>query len=1106
MNLLGSYNYALVALSVFIAMFASYAALDLAGRVTAAGGWARAVWLLGGAGAMGMGIWSMHYIGMLAFILPIPVAYHWPTVLLSLFAAILASAVALGVVSRQKMGWIRALAASVLMGAGIASMHYIGMAAMRLSAVCRYKSSLVVLSVVFAILISLAALWITFHFRDEKTGIGWRKLAGAAVMGAAIPVMHYTGMAAAGFTPSGMPTDLSHAVSVSTLGTAGIVGVTFIVLGLALWTSWVDRRFAVQTLELQEQKLQRSEAYLAEAQKLSHTGSFGWNPSTGEIIWSEETFRIFQFDRAMKSSVELVFQRVHPEDVGLVKQTIERAAQDGKGFDFEHRLLMPDGYVKYLRVVARPSGCQSGRLEFVGAVTDITERKRAEAELRMSEGYLAEAQRMTRSGSWAWNVRTDAVFWSQEIFRIYECDPEKTKPSWSFILQMVHPEDRPGVEQRAEMESTRKDIVDSEGDFRIVLPGGSVKHLHSIAHPVLDESGEIIEVVGTTVDVTERKLAEETLRASEAYLAEAQRLSHTGSWAWNVATKRIFWSVETFKIFCLDPNATAPTTEVFLQRVHPDDRASIERVENELYRGNDAEYNYRIVLPDKSIKYIESVAHPIRNDSGQVIEFVGTVIDVTERKRAEEKIRQSERELRQLIDLTPLHITAFGPDGSRLYNNQASLDFHGLTLEQWQTAPLDRLLHPQDAERAAGEVPSKFESECPFEIEARHRRKDGQYRWFLVRFNPIRDEQGRLIRWYAAATDIEDRKQAEQQLRNENVALREEIDTASMFEEIVGSSPSLHAVLSLLSKVAPTDSTVLITGETGTGKELVARAVHKRSHRSSRAFVSVNCAAIPRDLIAFELFGHEKGAFTGATHRRPGRFELAEGGTIFLDEVGELPAETQIALLRVLQEHEFERVGGTTSIRANVRVIAATNRDLQAAIAVGAFRSDLFYRLNVFPIKVPPLRERQEDIPMLVEYFIDRYARKAGRRIRGVNKRSLELLQSYPWPGNIRELQNVIERSVIVCDTENFLVDESWLSRQSLESEPNSQAELSQKLASQEKELIEAALRESGGQVSGPTGAAAKLGLPGSTLESKIRSLKINKNRFKASGPSQNRI
>jgi len=321
----------------------------------------------------------------------------------------------------------------------------------------------------------------------------------------------------------------------------------------------------------------------------------------------------------------------------------------------------------------------------------------------------------------------------------------------------------------------------------------------------------------------------------------------------------------------------------------------------------------------------------------------------------------------------------------------------------------------------------------------------------------------------------------------------------------VGTSPALHAVLSRVSKVAPTDSSVLVTGETGTGKELVARAIHKRSRRSARPFVSVNCAVIPRDLIASELFGHEKGAFTGATQRRLGRFELAEGGTIFLDEVGELSAETQIALLRVLQEHEFERVGGTGSIQTNVRVIAATNRDLEAAIAAGRFRSDLFYRLNVFPIEIPTLRERREDIPLLVEYFIDRYARKTGKNICGVNKRSLELLQLYPWPGNIRELQNIIERSVIVCETENFSVDESWLLRQPLASGPKSQPELPGKLAAQEKEMIEAALRESGGQVSGPSGAAAKLGLPGSTLESKIRSLNINKKRFRTANPSAGR-
>jgi transcriptional regulator with GAF, ATPase, and Fis domain len=341
-------------------------------------------------------------------------------------------------------------------------------------------------------------------------------------------------------------------------------------------------------------------------------------------------------------------------------------------------------------------------------------------------------------------------------------------------------------------------------------------------------------------------------------------------------------------------------------------------------------------------------------------------------------------------------------------------------------------------------------------------------------------------------------KKLQDQFYKENVALREEIDKASMFEEIVGTSPALQSLLSRVSKVAPTDSSVLITGETGTGKELVARAIHKRSHRSSHAFVSVNCAAIPRDLIASELFGHEKGAFTGATQQRLGRFELAGGGTIFLDEVGELPAEAQVALLRVLQEHEFERVGGNRSIQTDVRVIAATNRDLQAAIVAGAFRSDLFYRLNVFPVEMPSLRERREDIPLLVEYFIDRFARQAGKSFQAVNKKSLDLLQSYPWPGNIRELQNVIERSVIVCETENFSVDESWLSRQPAVTAPSSGLEPLRKLPSQEKAIIEAALNESGGRVYGPSGAAAKLGMPRSTLESKIRSFKINKKRFKA--------
>ena len=332
-------------------------------------------------------------------------------------------------------------------------------------------------------------------------------------------------------------------------------------------------------------------------------------------------------------------------------------------------------------------------------------------------------------------------------------------------------------------------------------------------------------------------------------------------------------------------------------------------------------------------------------------------------------------------------------------------------------------------------------------------------------------------------------------LQKENLLLREEIDKASMFEEIVGTSRALRTVLSDVSKVAPTNSTVLITGETGTGKELVARAIHRRSPRASRAFVSVNCAAIPSSLISSELFGHEKGAFTGAIQRRQGRFELADGGTIFLDEVGELPAEIQVSLLRVLQEHEFERLGGTRPIHTNVRVVAATNRDLESAIEDNTFRSDLFYRLNVFPLEMPALRDRWEDIPLLIEYFTHRLAKRAGKKINKIRKETLNLLQSYDWPGNVRELQNVVERAIIVSESDSLDIDERWFSvpaRHGLTAVPPRPA-----LVAREKDAIEVALMASKGRVSGPFGAAARLGIPSSTLESKIKTLDIDKRRFK---------
>ena len=470
----------------------------------------------------------------------------------------------------------------------------------------------------------------------------------------------------------------------------------------------------------------------------------------------------------------------------------------------------------------------------------------------------------------------------------------------------------------------------------------------------------------------------------------------------------------------------------------------------------------------------------------------------------EERLRdlgERERESRLIVDSIPGLIATFTPAGELEFVNRPSLDYFGRTFEELQDWAAGGMTHPEDLPRVLERFRQSMAFGDPFEFEVRARRFDDAYRWFQARGFPLRDSTGPIVRWYCLLIDIDDQKRAEMalgalkdQLYKENLVLRDEVDRTSMFEEIVGSSPALRPVLARVAKVARTDSTVLITGETGTGKELVARAIHRRSARGSRAFVSVNCAAMPRELITSELFGHEKGAFTGATQRRLGRFELAHGGTIFLDEVGDLPMETQVTLLRVLQEREFERVGGSASIRVDVRVVAATNRDLQAAIEAGTFRSDLFYRLNVFPIAVPALRERADDIQLLVEYFIDRYARKAGKTIRRVNKRTLDHLRSYPWPGNVRELQNVIERSVIVCESDEFTVDESWLSTQSATGRP---AAVPGTLAAQEKAIIEDALKACGGRVFGPSGAAERLGVPRSTLESKIRVLRINKSRFR---------
>ncbi len=990
-----------------------------------------------------------------------------------------------------------------------------------------------------------------------------------------------------------------------------------------------ERKTAEEQLRRKAEELQRSEFYLAEGQRLAHIGSWAFD-ADGFNYWSPELFRMHGLDLASKPpGVQQYLDLVHPHDRESMADLVTGILAKDSPFDATKRIMRPNGEVRYIRCVGAPVLENQSLKKYVGSAVDVTEHELLTQEVRRREAYLAEAQKLSHTGSWAWNPATgESGYWSEECYRVLGFDPAEPPPLLEAIFQRIQPDDaRTAI--REQFERGIRDKKDFELDMSFVHPTRGIRNIRSTGHAVVDARGDLREIVGTVIDITERRRAEEAIRRSEAYLAEAQRLSHTGSFGWKPSSGEIFWSDESYRIFEYD-RAKKPTLDVILQRVHPQDKALAQQVIDRASKtGTDFEHEYRLLLPSGAIKHVRALAQafqdasgnlefvgtvsdiseqrraeavireqeaelrevldsipavvwsalpdgshsyanrrsveycgisreqiagsgweasfhpgdlerhnatwlacvasgepcedevrfrradgqyrwhlqrgvPLRDEAGNIVKWYGVLTDIEDRKRAEDKISEQEAGLRQILDLAPQLVAVFGPDSERLYANRILLDYLGLTLEEWRqkfesAVPSyhTEFVHPDDWERVTGHSARAVSKGTAFELEMRLRKSDGSYRWFLARYNPLHDEEGQIARWYVTGTDIEDHKQAEDTLRRENVALREEIDKASMFEEIVGTSPALHTVLSRISKVARSDSTVLITGETGTGKELVARAIHRRSDRASRAFVSVNCAAIPRDLIASEFFGHEKGAFTGAIQQRLGRFELANGGTIFLDEVGELPAGTQIALLRVLQEHEFERVGGTRRIRADVRVIAATNRDLPAAISAGSFRNDLFYRLNVFPIEIPSLRERRVDIPLLVEYFIDRYARKAGKKITSVDKKTLRLLESYPWPGNIRELQNVIERSVIVCETENFSVDESWLSQQPSNGKPESQLYLSEKVAAQEKETIEAALRESQGRVFGPSGAAAKLGIARSTLESKIRSLKIDKNRFK---------
>jgi PAS domain S-box-containing protein len=673
---------------------------------------------------------------------------------------------------------------------------------------------------------------------------------------------------------------------------------------------------------------------------------------------------------------------------------------------------------------------------------------------------------------------------------------------------VIHPDDVDKLV--ADWRSSLKTGVPLEVEARVRGANGQFRWFLHRKVPLRDTQGTIIRWYGSSVDIDDRKRAEDALQRSQFYLNEGQRLSDSGSWSFTADRVCDYWSPQLYEILGFDPAKGIPTIADYLAIVHPADREMVERTLNRMIaEGVGCDIKKRVVRPDGQLRAIRCVGVPMF-ENGKATRFVGTLIDVTEQEHLTLELRRRETYLTEAQRLS--HTGSFGWNVSRGEIVWSEENFRILEYDRSVKPTLELVrqrIHPEDRALYQELVERVTRDKQDFAVAHRLLMPSGVVKYLEVVGHAVRNECDE-VEFIGSVMDVTEAKRAQQaleqavqeiralkdQLQRENIALREEIGETSMLEEIVGESPLLKAVLARVAKVAPTDSTALITGETGTGKELIARAIHRGSLRAERPFVKVSCAAIPQSLIASELFGHEKGAFTGALHQRIGRFELAEGGTIFLDEIGELPPETQIALLRVLQEREIERVGGARPFPIDVRVIVATNRDLKAAIAANEFRSDLFYRINVFPIEMPPLRDRKEDIPMLVKYFIDRYGRKAGKHIESVSNKTLEALQSYPWPGNIRELQNVVERSVIVCDTENFSVDESWLSAETLPLQSANSA-LPERVSAEERAVIEEALSQTRGRVSGPHGAAAKLRVPPSTLESRIKALKIDKQKFK---------
>jgi len=756
---------------------------------------------------------------------------------------------------------------------------------------------------------------------------------------------------------------------------------------------------------------------------------------------------------------------------------------------------------------------EAGRRTVAVLFSDVSERIRAEEAIRRSEAVLAQAGQMASLGAWevdlshADDIDENPLVWSDEVYRIYGYEPGTVEVSSGLFFRHVHPDDRQQV--REEIRAAHAERRPYQLEHRIIRTDGTERVVQEHASFDVDEAGRTCRIIGAVQDITERRAVEEALRRNEAVLAQAGQMVSFGAWEVDLSNTEdinrnsVIWSDEVYRIFGYEPGTVEVSTDLFYGHVHPDDRQRVEEAYRAaVYEGVPYNLEHRIVRADGAERVVQAHAVLGVDEAGRPYRIIGAVQDITERKAADETLRQSEERFRDMADNAPVMIWVAGTDKLCTYFNRQWLVFTGRSMDEEFGYGWTDGVHRDDYARCLEIYNTAFDRKEPFTMEYRLRRADGVFRWVYDTGTPRFSSAREFLGYIGSCVDITGRKESEaimeqmiaevsrlkNQLQEENIYLREEIKLELNFSEMVGRSDAIKYVLHKIEQVAPTDSTVLITGETGTGKELVARAIHGRSSRRDRPLVKVNCAALSPTLIESELFGHEKGAFTGATSRKIGRFELAAGATIFLDEIGELPPELQVKLLRVIQEGEFERLGSSRTISVDTRVIAATNRNLWDEVKRGAFRMDLWYRLNVFPITMPPLRQRVEDIPLLVEHFVSRFSKKMGKKITSVAPATLNALHYYSWPGNVRELANVIERAVI-----NNSGSVLHISRSSETLHAAAQATPDKTLEEVEREYIIKVLNDTSWRIEGQHGAANILGLHPSTLRTRMAKLNIRK-------------